>query len=98
MPVLRVFFCLSTLGRLYEQLNEEVLRGATISLIKPYNYQDWIALDRGSIHAEARIAYEKHGLVSRFELVSGSVDLFDDVVKTIKAYYVWDSESHEVTV
>lgn len=88
----------SLLGKLYERLNKEVLHGTTISLIKPYNYQDRIALDGSDDHADARVIYDKHGLVTRFELVSGSADLFNDVVKTIKDYYVWDPETHEVAV
>lgn len=83
----------SPLGHLYERLNRAVLNGITISLIKPYQYQDRISLEEDGIQAEVRVIYKKCGLVTRFEFVSGSESLFSKAVEAITSYYDWEAES-----
>ena len=83
----------SPLGHLYERLNRAVLNGITISLIKPYQYQDRISLEEDDIQAEVRVIYKKCGLVTRLEFVSGSESLFSKAVEAITSYYDWEAES-----
>lgn len=83
----------SPLGYLYERLNRVALSDITISLIKPFQYQDRVSLEQDGTRAEVRIVYEKRGLVTRFELISGSETLFNKVVESITSYYDWEAEN-----
>lgn len=85
----------SPLGHLYQRLNHDVLSGIVISLVRSYQYQDIVSLQENETQAEARIIYEKRGLVTRFEFVSGSVDLFSKVIEAITAYYNWQADSNK---
>ena len=82
----------SSLGYLYERLNRVALKGITISLIKSYQYQDCISLEGNGITAEARVIYKKHGLITKFELTSGSESLFSKAIEDITSYYDWDTK------
>lgn len=86
----------SPLGDFYNRLNHDVLRDISISLTKPFQYQDRIDLKKGDKHAEIRIIYDKHGLISRFELVSGDCGVFDKAIEDIKNYYEPTAETAEV--
>lgn len=85
----------SPLGHLYEHLNRVALNGISISLIKPLQYQDRISLEGDGASAEARVVYDKRGLVTRFELISGSETLFGNAVESITSYYDWEAENDE---
>lgn len=85
----------SPLGHLYEHLNRVALSGVSISLIKPLQYQDRISLEGDGASAEARVVYDKRGLVTRFELISGSETLFGNAVESITSYYDWEAENDE---
>ena len=85
----------SPLGHLYEHLNRVALNGISVSLIKPLQYQDRISLEEDGASAEARVVYDKRGLVTRFELISGSETLFGNAVESITSYYDWEAENDE---
>ncbi|WP_440132292.1 hypothetical protein [Adlercreutzia muris] len=88
----------SPLGWLYERLNQAALNGITISLVRPYQYQDRVALEESGVRAEVRVIYEKRGLITRFELVSGNENLFGKTVEAITSYYNWNTEPGEAAL
>lgn len=88
----------SPLGHLYEHLNRVALNGIVISLIKPFQYQDRISLELNDTRAEARVVYDKRGLVTRFELISGSETLFGEAIESITSYYDWEAENDEASL
>lgn len=88
----------SPLGQLYERLNQTVLNGITISLMKPHQYQDRVTLEENEVRAEVRVIYEKRGLITRFELVSGSESLFSKTAKAITSYYNRNAEPGEAAL
>lgn len=88
----------SPLGQLYDRLNNDVLSGITVSLLKQYQYQDRISLDEGSDRAEVRVIYDKCGLITKCELISGNEDLFCKAIDAITSYYDWETEADEGTL
>lgn len=77
----------SPLCSLYDTLNRSVLGDMSIEATELLQYEDRALLKGKGREAELRLTYDKRGLVSTCELMSGDQALFLEAVSQIGSYY-----------